>query len=458
MLLVSLASAQNRSYTVREGDTLSGIADKLGVSQKALKNANGLDSPHKLRVGKKLIVPGGPKIKEANRASSGSTYTVRSGDHDGKIARRFGLTVEKLHALNPGVNFRKLQIGEKLRIGGSATSSRTKRNHSSSELVSAPVSGGYYTVRAGDNDNTIAKKVGISVSKLHSLNPGIKWTRIQPGDKLRASSQQPSSSAQTMRLASSHTGASKTQTGRITTNDVTIRRGPSARSGRIATVAAGTKVAILEGKNGWFKLRFPKGTVGWVKDDFVTKGNGPVAKSEKKSSGTTLVAAHNATAAERILDKAYSYRGVRYRYGGTSRSGIDCSGFTSSVYRSLGYKLPRTAAEQSRIGSAVSKGSLKAGDLVFFRTNRSRRINHVGIYIGGGKFIHASSGGGKVQTNSLSEGYYNNRYAGGRRIVKGKAEPLIPEIIAQESEDSTYEVETESISPPEGIEENAGGL
>jgi cell wall-associated NlpC family hydrolase len=123
-----------------------------------------------------------------------------------------------------------------------------------------------------------------------------------------------------------------------------------------------------------------------------------------------------------LMDKASSFLGVRYRYGAASRSATDCSGFTTQVFKSQGVKLPRTAREQSSRGQKVSRGELKAGDLVFFNT-RGSRVSHVGIYKGNGKFIHASSGGGKVMESSLDEGYYKRRFAGARRVISAKAPP-----------------------------------
>lgn len=116
-----------------------------------------------------------------------------------------------------------------------------------------------------------------------------------------------------------------------------------------------------------------------------------------------------------VVRTAYAYRGVPYHYGGSTRSGFDCSGFTSYVYRKKGVDLPHSAADQFNHGKRVSSGNLKAGDLVFFHTTR-RGISHVGIYAGEGKFVHASSGGGRVRVDSLNSGYYKQRLVGARRM------------------------------------------
>ena len=113
--------------------------------------------------------------------------------------------------------------------------------------------------------------------------------------------------------------------------------------------------------------------------------------------------------------RALSYRGTPYRWGGTRSSGFDCSGFTKYVFGKMGVALKRSSREQYTQGTPVSLSQLKAGDLVFFNTNGSG-ISHVGIYLGGGKFVHASSGRGRVRVDSLREGYYQKRYVGARRI------------------------------------------
>ena len=117
-----------------------------------------------------------------------------------------------------------------------------------------------------------------------------------------------------------------------------------------------------------------------------------------------------------IVSVAQNYMGVPYVWGGTSPSGFDCSGFTQYVFRQCGYSINRTAAAQYSNGSYVSYDSLQAGDLVFFaNTYSASGITHVGIYIGGGQFIHAANGGVKI--SSLSESYYSSRYYGARRIA-----------------------------------------
>lgn len=135
---------------------------------------------------------------------------------------------------------------------------------------------------------------------------------------------------------------------------------------------------------------------------------------ESESSGN---ASSSYSAGEAIVAKAKEYLGVPYVWGGSSPSGFDCSGFTQYVMRACGYSIYRTATDQLENGYAVSYSDLQPGDLVFFeRTyNTDAPASHVGIYVGGGEFIHA--GGSYVKISSLSSDYYASRYVGARRIV-----------------------------------------
>ncbi|MEC0372177.1 C40 family peptidase [Paenibacillus chibensis] len=107
--------------------------------------------------------------------------------------------------------------------------------------------------------------------------------------------------------------------------------------------------------------------------------------------------------------------GTKYVTGGTTANGFDCSGFTMYVYKHLGISLPHQSGSQFSMGSSVSRSDLRAGDLVFFNTSGSG-VSHVGIYVGDGKFAHASTSRGVV-VSSLSESYYVNRYVGAKRIM-----------------------------------------
>ncbi len=119
---------------------------------------------------------------------------------------------------------------------------------------------------------------------------------------------------------------------------------------------------------------------------------------------------------DKLLLDVVSYLGVPYMYGGTSKKGVDCSGFTSRVYASAtDLTLPRSTREQFTVGTKVRRNELRFGDLVFFNTT-GRSPSHVGIYIEDDLFAHASVSDG-VTFSSLESGYYKKRFVGARRVV-----------------------------------------
>ncbi|MFT9846235.1 C40 family peptidase [Aneurinibacillus sp. REN35] len=113
-----------------------------------------------------------------------------------------------------------------------------------------------------------------------------------------------------------------------------------------------------------------------------------------------------------IVDTAYRFTGVPYRWGGTSSSGFDCSGYVQYVYRAHGITLPRTSSQMYNLGTKVS--SPRIGDLVFF-TTYAPGPSHVGIYVGGNKFISATTSSGVVVAD-MNNSYWENRYLGTRRL------------------------------------------
>lgn len=136
--------------------------------------------------------------------------------------------------------------------------------------------------------------------------------------------------------------------------------------------------------------------------------------SSSGSSGKVLTPETKTTAnGQALIATGQKYMGVPYVWGGETPDGFDCSGFTQYVMKQNGIQIPRTAAEQYAAGRAVDKANLQVGDLVFFTTYKPG-ASHVGFYMGGGKFLHASSAAKQVTINSLDEQYYTDHYIGAR--------------------------------------------
>jgi cell wall-associated NlpC family hydrolase len=123
-----------------------------------------------------------------------------------------------------------------------------------------------------------------------------------------------------------------------------------------------------------------------------------------------------------LLAKAKTYLGLPYRYGGMSPKGFDCSGFVRYVFGSMGIDLDRTSGSQAKQGDPIDLAHIQPGDLLFFSTRGMRKgISHVGIYLGEGRFIHASNWGGSgrhgVKLSELASNYFSDRLVAIRRVV-----------------------------------------
>ncbi len=117
----------------------------------------------------------------------------------------------------------------------------------------------------------------------------------------------------------------------------------------------------------------------------------------------------------RVLSSSKKWLGTPYQYGGTTQSGVDCSGFVLNVYNDLGYKVPRTSRDQYEFTKKVSSSDKHVGDLVFFR--RGSDVGHVGIYVGSNKMIHASTSRGVI-IQDLDNEYLQRTFAGFGRVKR----------------------------------------
>ena len=147
------------------------------------------------------------------------------------------------------------------------------------------------------------------------------------------------------------------------------------------------------------------GLTGYIRSDLLE-----LTEKPKTNTGGAV------SAGQQLVDLAKQYLGTPYVYGGTSYSGIDCSGFTMRVFGHFGYPLSHAASAQYRASVRISDSERQAGDLVFFTGFGSGVIEHVGIYIGGGRFIHASTSNGVI-ISSLSESYYARNYLYASRLL-----------------------------------------
>lgn len=203
-----------------------------------------------------------------------------------------------------------------------------------------------------------------------------------------------------------------------------VRQGPGTNYAILATVYDGTSYAITGKTNGWYQICY-NGRTGYVSADYIlekTPGEltTPTPDEDEDNGEIGTVAppeSFDGELAERIVNYALQFKGYPYVYATEGPNSFDCSGLTWYVYKQFGYSLYRSSRDQVNNGVAVTKAELQLGDLVFFSKNGSYPT-HVGLYIGNGEFIHASTAQTGVKIDSLYSSYYDSDYYfAARRII-----------------------------------------
>jgi hypothetical protein len=182
-----------------------------------------------------------------------------------------------------------------------------------------------------------------------------------------------------------------------------IYRAPSLSSKVLYTCGKGTALGLVKQTTRFYAVRMIDNSLGFVEKTRVELHD-QLVRSDPRV----------AEASQRIVQFAFEYMGVPYVWGGNTRKGIDCSGFVKAVFARLGINLPRTAREQILVGREVRWGELAPGDRLYFSTGGTY-VDHTGIYIGGGRFIHASGAHGAVVVSAVSEPKYYRTLVGARR-------------------------------------------
>ena len=223
------------------------------------------------------------------------------------------------------------------------------------------------------------------------------------------------------------------KTAYVSTASLKVRAEATTESEVIDSLMLNNEVYIIEELDGWYKIKIG-GKIGYVSSQYISDTKTEETTSRGSSSRgdsvtpieSTIETAETSeeteanstgTTGEQIVSYAKQFLGYKYVAGGASPSGFDCSGFTSYVYKHFGISINRTSKDQIKNGVAVDRSNLQLGDLVVFNGESNKTIGHVGIYVGGGSFIHASNPKGGVKIDSLSSSYYNPRYVGARRLI-----------------------------------------
>lgn len=288
-------------------------------------------------------------------ALASKAHVVRKSESLHSIARKYHVSVDELKSVN-NITSSRVDKGTRIIIPSHADAKQSKSATAAHQAS--------YKVVKGDSLPKIARKTGVKLAEIRKLNH-LRGNRVKAGQILELVSDSPKAEAPT-RVAST---SNKLQ---LINKDLLNERELNDTLAELTDIAS----------------------------------DRPVDLAKNIESNQAL---------SNLKKSAYSFLGARYRFGGTSRSALDCSSFTQQVFREQKVSLPRTAREQFNVGNEVIRGDLKKGDLVFFQTYASFP-SHVGIYLGDRKMIHASSREHRVVISSMDTPYYLSRYLGARRM------------------------------------------
>lgn len=353
-------------------------------------------------------------------------HTVVSGESIYSIAKKYDVSESDIYELNPKSKGALLQLKTVLLIPNKKSKSKSNKEVSSSKNATET-----HIVESGESLYKIAKKYDISLEKLKELNPNIKPESIQIGDKIVVSAKKEKETPK----------ENKPKETKIVVAEVANPVNPTNMDSNLCTDELGNKVHTVT--KGETLYRLSKKYKVSVKDleemnpeiianlpigyeVVIKKGDVELSKHQNEIVNSPKdveeLSPENMSKAEFLIAKASQHIGTRYRGGGTTSAGFDCSGLIFSTFKHIDMTLPRSSSSMAvGAGYKIDRSQAQKGDLIFFTTNGRGSINHVGMIteINGDeiKFIHSSVQAGVI-ISSTEEPYYKKRFIQINRVLE----------------------------------------
>jgi cell wall-associated NlpC family hydrolase len=365
-------------------------------------------------------------------------HKVKSGESIYSIAKKYDVTQSEIFDLNPKLKGAVLGLNAEVKIPNKkfkekekATKKETivtnKETIKSEENLKQVESGSKasHLVKSKETLYSISKKYGVSMETLCELNPVLKTSNLKAGMKLQLPNMEEATLPEKVVQEQNPIKeiVTETKVEHLVSNvDVVHKVLPKET---LYGISKQTGVSIEE----LTKLN-PNVTNGLKVDQFliIRKGTGEsavnkseVVEAQKEIETAKPLSAANLSKAEFLIEKASEHMGTRYRRGGTTSAGFDCSGLMFHTFKSIEMTLPRSSHEMASVGERINKSQAQKGDLIFFATFGGSRISHVGMITevleDEIKFIHSSTSSG-VMVSSTKEGYYSRSFVQINRVLK----------------------------------------
>jgi cell wall-associated NlpC family hydrolase len=455
-------------HTVSRGETISEIAEQYNVSTKSIYELN-----PKAKKGIKyhtvLLIPTKAKKHPVSTPvittnSLDQTHEVLTKETLYGIAKQYNVSIEDLYKINPDLEKKGLKKGQMIKIPQTdsenlASNSKAEKTNSSEktipkeevvvspklvEKVETSSEGIVREVLPKETLYSIAKQYGIKVADLQKANPAIGYKALKVGQKITVPVKEENNSilvAEKEAIKTEKHQNDNEQPKQIAVLPQVVVNDSSDETEITHTVLPketkygiakkyGISVAELEKQNPNIAKKLTKGSVLKIHSSKLIEKKVAMEtaialeteyvkeKFDAKNTNTNM--AHDEAFVDQLILTATENIGTRYRSGGTTKDGFDCSGLMYSTFGTFDIRLPRSSIEMSSYGSKINTENAQKGDLIFFKTNGRRQINHVGMVVevcgGEIRFIHSSNHGGVI-ISSTKESYYERNLVQINRVL-----------------------------------------